>query len=103
MENVIKTNTMFRIALKFQSADVVSLGLPPRDSLATASRFSTPAPTVTLSHPVPVPESTPPPAAPNKLHINAVMDLKNFNTKSVPALAKTQNIQHWYNALQFRR
>jgi hypothetical protein len=102
MENVIKMNAFFCISIKLQSDDVTSLGFRPRDYLATASRFSTPTPNVAPGHPVPVLASTPPPAAPIKLDINAVMDLKNFNTKSVPALTKTQYIQRWYKVLHSR-
>jgi hypothetical protein len=101
MENVIKMNTMFRIAIKLQTKDILSLGLLPRNSLATTSHFdpSMPQTTPAPGHPVPVPASTPPPAAPNKLKTEAVLDQKNFNTKSVPALTKPQDIHRWYNVL----
>jgi hypothetical protein len=49
MKNVIKMNTMFRIALKLQSTEVVSLGLPHQDTLTIASRFSIPTLTVIWS------------------------------------------------------
>jgi hypothetical protein len=68
--------------------------------MATASRVITP--TAAPGHPVPVPALTPPPTSPTKLDIKAVTDLKNLNTKSVPALTKTQYIQRWYNVLHSR-
>jgi hypothetical protein len=97
MEKVIKMNTMFRIAVKLQAPAVISLGICPRDSLATSSHFSQTTPPVNPSHPVPVPASTPPPVAPNKLEMNTIMDLKKLTNKSIPALAKSQDIQGWYN------
>jgi hypothetical protein len=102
MESIIKTNTMFRITIRLHSEDTIIFGLRPQDSLATSSHFGNPSPTSVPGHPVPVPASIPPPAAPNNLDINAVMDLKNFNTKCVPALTKTQYIHRCYNLLHSR-
>jgi hypothetical protein len=76
MENVIKMNTMFSIVIKLQAPDVIFLGLRPRDYLATASRFNTSTSPVTPGRPVLVPESTPPPAAPNKLDNIQLLVLK---------------------------
>jgi hypothetical protein len=86
MENVVKTNTMFRIAVKLQAPDVTSLGVRPRDYLTTGSRFTTTTPPGTTVHPIHVPALTPPPAAPpNKLEVNATMDLKNVTNKYIPS------------------
>jgi hypothetical protein len=40
MESIIKTNTLFRVAIKLQTDDVAALGLRPRHSLSPGSRFT---------------------------------------------------------------
>jgi hypothetical protein len=102
MENVVKMNAMFQIMVKIQAPDVVSLGIRPRDSLATGSRFTTATPPGTTVHNIHAPASTPPPVAPNKLEFSATIDLKKITNKSIPALTKSQDIQCWYNVSHSR-
>jgi hypothetical protein len=45
---------------------------------------------------------TPPVKALDKLMIEADLDQRNFNIKTVPALSKMQDIQRWYNVLHAR-
>jgi hypothetical protein len=80
METIIKTNTLFRVAIELQTHDVASLGICSHDSFSPGRRFSYPSPAPVSGHPVPVPALNPPLAAPNKLTIEAVLDQK----KSTP-------------------
>jgi hypothetical protein len=102
MESIIKTNTLFRVAIKLQTDDVESLGIHPRDSLSPGSRFTPQTPVQEPGHPTPVPAMTPPVKAPNKLTIEPDLDQRHFNIKTIPALSKMQDIQRWYNVLHAR-
>jgi hypothetical protein len=106
METIIKANTLFRVAIKLQSADVTSLGLRPRESFSPGSRFTPATPIPTLDQapgqPLPAPSPNSPPPAPTKLTIESTLDQKNFNTKTVPALLKSSDIHRWYNVLHAR-
>jgi hypothetical protein len=102
MESIIKTNTMFRVAIKLQTDDVAALGLRPRDSLSPGSRFTPQTPVQVPGHPTPVPAMTPPVKAPNKLTIEPDLYERNFNIKTIPALSNMQDIQRWYNVLHAR-
>jgi hypothetical protein len=102
MEYIIKTNTLFRVAIKLHTDDVAALGLRPRDSLSPGSRFTPHTPIIVPGQPAPVPAITPPVKAPSKLMIEADLDQRNFNIKTVPALSKMHDIQRWYNVLHAR-
>jgi hypothetical protein len=99
MESIIKTNTLFQVAIKLQTDDVAALGIRPHDSLSPGSRFTPQTHVHVPGQPNPVPAMTPPVKASNKLTIEADLDQRNFNIKTVPALSKMQDIQRWYNVL----
>jgi hypothetical protein len=92
------------VAVRLYEPDMVANQLSFRGAMPKAVLTSSLSPAAgqppSPEAPSPAMRSIPP--APNKVHVNEVLETKRFTTPDIPSLSNTVDIQQWYNVLHSR-
>jgi hypothetical protein len=94
----------FFVAVRLYEPDMVANQLSFRGAMPKAAPTSSLFPSAGQP---PSPKASSPatrsiPPAPNKVHVNEVLETKRFTTPDIPSLSNTADIQRWYNVLHSR-
>jgi hypothetical protein len=97
LSETIKQNKTFRVVVRLYEPDMFASKLSFRGNTAALNSLrSQQAPAGTTMN------SVSPDPAPNKLVVNEVMELKQFNTKDMQCLTRVTDVQSWNNVLHSR-
>jgi hypothetical protein len=96
--DTMKLNMTFRVDVCIFGPDMLTCKMSFRGNMAAPNSmwFSQRTPPTGA-----VRDPRSPPPAPNKLKVNEVMKLKQFNAKDIQCLNRVSDIQCWYNVLHF--
>jgi hypothetical protein len=104
MTETIGQGKIFCVAARLYEPNMVENQLSFRGAMPkavlTASLFPSAGQPPIPEAPSPATRSIPP--APNKVHVNEVLETKLFTTPDIPSLSNTADIQRWYNILHSR-
>jgi hypothetical protein len=104
MTETIGQGKTFCVAVRLYESDMVANQLSFRGAMPkavlTSSLFPAAGQPPSPEAPSPAMRSIPP--APNKVHVNEVLETKRFTTPDIPSLSNNADIQRWYNVLHSR-
>jgi hypothetical protein len=104
MTETISQGKTFCVTVRLYEPDMVANQLSFRGAMPkaapTSSLFPSAGQPPCPQAPSPATRSIPP--APNKVHVNEVLETKRFTTPDIPSLSSTADIQWWYNVLHSR-
>jgi hypothetical protein len=98
LETTIGSNNTFRVAVRLYGPEMSMLKLNFCWNMAAPNALRYPAGTIAAAAAL-LPS---PPPAPNKVHVNPIMETKRFTAQDIPRLSRRTDIQQWNNVLHSR-